>query len=252
LIGLTLQVVDINKRYIGSARNAPKAIKAYHREVVTLQAAVNALQDRLKDPELRAHLADCQKSSPHLLKTASAAISHCSADLQRICEKVAKKDKQLPLLNRLTWFFNEGEIEDAILHIQRYRSMIIEDFNNALSVIVVIDTMNLLLSVAEVERLGEEALDRLDRIDGRITSINHTSLKTLGTVQDIGKDLSLLNLYQDGKPYALYRRSSQITFSSCLSDGSPRLALNSRSLGEPQRSAESSPTTDWILVPRLL
>jgi hypothetical protein len=82
--------------------------------------------------------------------------------------------------------------------------MIIEDFNNTLSVIVVIDTKNLLLPVAEVERLGEEALDRLDRIDGRITSINDTSLKTLGTVQDIGKDLSLLNLYQDGKPYALY------------------------------------------------
>jgi hypothetical protein len=64
--------------------------------------------------------------------------------------------------------------------------MIIEDFNNALSVIAVIDTKNLLLSVAEVERLGEEALDRPDRIDGRITSINNTSLKTLGTVQDIG------------------------------------------------------------------
>ena len=71
LIGLTLQVVDINKRYIDSARNAPKAIKTYHREVVTLQAAVNALQDCPKDPELRAHLADCQKPSPHLLKTAS-------------------------------------------------------------------------------------------------------------------------------------------------------------------------------------
>lgn len=70
--------------------------------------------------------------------------------------------------------------------------------------IVVIDTKSLLLSVAEVERLGEEALDRLERIDGRITSINDTSLKTLGTVQDIGKDLSLLNLYQDGKLDALY------------------------------------------------
>jgi hypothetical protein len=91
LIGLTLQVADINKRYIDSARNAPKAIKAYQREVVTLQAAVNALQDRLKDPELQSHLADRQKSSPHRLKAASAGISHCSADLQRICEKVAKK-----------------------------------------------------------------------------------------------------------------------------------------------------------------
>ena len=87
--------------------------------------------------------------------------------------------------------------------------MVIEDFNNALSMIVVIDTKNLLLSVAEVERLGEEALDRLDRIDGRITSINNASLETLGMVQDIGKDLSLLNLYQDGKPYAFYGRSSQ-------------------------------------------
>ena len=38
----------------------------------------------------------------------------------------------------------------------------------------------------------------------------------------------------------------KIIFSSCLSDGSPRLAVNSRSLGELQRSAESSPTTDWI------
>jgi hypothetical protein len=170
LVGLTLQVVDINKRYIDSARNAPKAIKAYQREVVILQAAVNALQDRLKDPELRAHLADCQKYSPHLLKAASTGISHCSAELQRICEKVAKKDKQLPLLNRLTWFFSEGEIEDAILHVQRYRSTIIEDFNNALSVIVVIDTKSLLLSVVEIERLGEEALDRLERIDELLAS----------------------------------------------------------------------------------
>ena len=203
LIGLTLQVVDINKRYIDSIRNAPKAIKAYHREVVMLQAAINALQDRLKDPELRAHLADCQKSSPDLLKTASSGIAQCSADLRRICDKVAKKDKHLPLLSRLTWFFNEGEIEDAIRHVQRYRSMIVEDFNNALAVVVVIDTKNLMLSVAEVERLGEEALDRLDRIDGRITSISDTSLQTLGTVQDIGKDLSLLNLYQDGKSEVL-------------------------------------------------
>jgi hypothetical protein len=60
-------------------------------------------------------------------------------------------------------------------------------------------TKDLVLSVADVERLGKEALDRLDKINGRITSINDTSLKTLGTVQDIGKDLSLLNLYQDGK-----------------------------------------------------
>jgi hypothetical protein len=67
-------------------------LSRHRREVITLQTAVSALQDRLKDPELRAHLADCQKSSPPLLKTASAGISHCSADLQRICEKVAKKD----------------------------------------------------------------------------------------------------------------------------------------------------------------
>jgi hypothetical protein len=112
-----------------------------------------------------------------------------------------KRKKQLPLLNRLTWFFNEGEIEDEIRHVQRYRSMIIDDFNNALAMIVVIDTKNLVLSVAEVERLGEEALDRLDRIDGRITSINDTSLKTLGTVQGIGKDLSMLNIYHDGRSW---------------------------------------------------
>lgn len=168
LVGLTLQVVDINKRYIDSARNAPKAIKAYQREVVILQAAVNALQDRLKDPELRAHLADCQKSSPHLLKAASTGISHCSAELQRICEKIAKKDKQLPLLNRLTWFFSEGEIEDAILHVQRYRSTIIEDFNNALSVIVVIDTKSLLLSVAESRGLEKRRLTGLTGSTGEL------------------------------------------------------------------------------------
>jgi hypothetical protein len=62
----------------------------------------------------------------------------------------------------------------------------------------VIDTKDFNLSVGEVEKLGNEALDRLDRIDGQITSIRDTSLKTLGTVQDIGKDLSLLNLYHDG------------------------------------------------------
>lgn len=199
LIALTIQVADINKRYIDAVQGAPKAIKAYYREVVTLQAAINALQDRLRDPELRAHLEDCQQSSPNLLKAASAGIARCSADLQRVCDKVARKDKHLSLLTRLTWFFGEGEIDDAIQHIQRYRSMIIEDFNNALAVVVVLDTKDLILSVADVERLGKEALDRLDRIDGRITKIHDTSLSTLGTVQDIGKDLSLLNLYQDGK-----------------------------------------------------
>jgi DNA-binding FrmR family transcriptional regulator len=198
LIALTIQVIDINKRYIDSVRGASKAIKTYLREVVTLQAAINALHDRLKDPGLRAHLADCQRSSPELLKTSSVGIGQCSADLQRIRDKVARKDTHLPLLNRLTWFFSEGEIEDAIRHIQRYRSMIIEDFNNTLAVIVVIDTKDLKLSVGEVEKLGNEALDRLDRIDGQITSIRDTSLKTLGTVQDISKDLSLLNLYHDG------------------------------------------------------
>jgi hypothetical protein len=133
LIALTIQVIDINKIYVDSVRGASKAINTYLREVVTLQAAINALHDHLKDPELRAHLADCQRSSPELLKTASVGIGQFSADLQRICDKVARKDTHLPLLNRLTWFFSEGEIEDAIRHIQRYRSMIIEDFNNALA-----------------------------------------------------------------------------------------------------------------------
>jgi hypothetical protein len=75
LIALTIQVVDINERYIDSVRGASKAIKAYHRDVVTLQAAINALQDRLKDPELREYLTNCQRSSPYLLKTASAGIA---------------------------------------------------------------------------------------------------------------------------------------------------------------------------------
>jgi hypothetical protein len=36
--------------------------------------------------------------------------------------------------------------------------MIIEGFNNALAMIVMIDTIDLLLSVADIERLGKEAL----------------------------------------------------------------------------------------------
>ena len=60
--------------------------------------------------------------------------------------------------------FNEGEINDAILKVQRYISTIIKDSNGALSMIVMIDTVDLLLSVANVEMPGKEAHNRLDRV----------------------------------------------------------------------------------------
>ena len=54
---------------------------------------------------------------------------------------------------------------DATLKVQRYISTTIKDSNNALSTIVMIDTMDLLLSVANVEwGPGKEAPDRLDRV----------------------------------------------------------------------------------------
>ena len=68
------------------------------------------------------------------------------------------------VLHTVGQIFNEGEINDAILKVQMYRSTIIKGSNSALSMIVMIDTMDLLLTVANVERPGKEAHDRLDRV----------------------------------------------------------------------------------------
>ena len=127
LIALTLQVIKISK---DSVENAPRILNAYLRELHMLQSSLTLLKGRLSDPEVIAYLDRKQRQSPTLLQDAQNGIDGYSTELRKNIPSIIEKDK-LPILTRMTFYFSEAQIEKDLQRLQRDRTMIMDNFNNA-------------------------------------------------------------------------------------------------------------------------
>lgn len=196
LITLTLQVIKINKDYIDSVKNAPKVLNAYLQELLMLQSSLTLLKERLSDQEVIVYLARKQRQSPTILQDARNGIDGCSTELRKIISSIAKKDK-VPMLTRMTFYFSQAEIEKDLQRLQRYRAMIIDNFNNTLSTENSKHLQEITVTVSEVEQLSKTMLEEVHAIDvnlGRIERLGDRTLASIETTQGRNNGASTFNL----------------------------------------------------------
>jgi hypothetical protein len=199
LLALTLQVVQINKAYIDSVKNAPKVINAYHRELAMLRSSLALLDDRLSNPVVKDYLTQKHQQSPCTLQNAKDGIDGCSHDLRKTLVSIEKKKNTPSMVNRMTWYFSEGEVEKDLHRLQRYRSMIMDDFNNALSIEHSKHLRDLLVTSEDIEQLSKVMLKDLHLLEENINTIQRTGDRTLASVKSTQKDMARLSYMENGK-----------------------------------------------------
>jgi hypothetical protein len=199
LLALTLQIIQINKNYLDSAKHAPKIIKAYHRELLMLQSSLALLKERLSDPDVLDYLGQEQQQSSETLRATKDGIDGCTAYMQKTLSTIADKAKKPSFMDRMSWYFSEGDIENDLQRLQRYRSMILDDFNSNLAVQHSKNLQNLAISITEVEQLSNTAVQGLYDLNVNIGSLQDTSDKTLSVIESTRDDVERLNDVQDGK-----------------------------------------------------
>jgi hypothetical protein len=111
LLRLALQVVQINKNYTDSIKHAPKIARAYHWELLMVQSSLTLLKDRLADRDVLDYLNQRHQQISTVLQDAKNGIDGCMSDLEKKLSSLAKKDKIPSVMTRITWYFNEGEVE---------------------------------------------------------------------------------------------------------------------------------------------
>jgi hypothetical protein len=199
LLALTLQIVQINKGYIDSVKNAPKIVGTYHRELLTLQSSLILLKDRLSDRDILDYLNEKHQQTPVILQEAKAGIDGCMVDLQKRLSSTAKKDKTPSVVTRLTWYFNEGEIEKDLQRLERYRSMVLDNFNSALSLGHSKHLRDLVVTTAEVDQLSQKILQDLHLLNTSVHRVQETSDRVLASAELTQKDVARLSHMEDGK-----------------------------------------------------
>lgn len=190
LLALTLRVITINKDYIHSVKHAPKVISAIHGELLMLQSSLTLLQERLSNPDVREYLERKQPQLPPILQDAQNGIDGRSIALQKMISSIAKEDKTPSVVTRMTFYFNESEIEKDLQRLERYRSMVMDNFNNALSIGHSQHLHDLVVTAAEVDRVSQTMLQDLHRFDKSVNRVQETSDQTHASVKFTQKDVA--------------------------------------------------------------
>jgi hypothetical protein len=190
LIALTLTVIKLNKEYVDSVKHAPKVIAQYHQELLMLQSSLALLQKRLSDAEIRHYLVRKEQQAPDMLQDASNGIDGCSTALQKMLSRITKKDKTPSVITRMTFYFDESEIEKDLHRLQRYRSMLMDNFNHALSVAHAHHLQHLVVTAAEVDQLSQTIFQDLHLLGECVNRMEVTSNETLGTVKITRQDVA--------------------------------------------------------------
>lgn len=192
LLALTLQTVHINKSYIDSVKNAPKIVRTYHRELLMLQSSLTLLRDRLLNRHILDYLDQKHQQTPTILQEVKEGIDGCMVDLQKRLSSIAKKDKTPSVVTRMTWYFNEGEIEKELQRLERYRSMVLDNFNSALSIGHSKHLHDLVITTAEVDQLSQTILQDLHVLDASVHRVQKTSDRTFASAELTQKDVARL------------------------------------------------------------
>lgn len=208
LLALALQIVQINKGYIDSVKHAPKIARSFHRELLMLQSSLTLLRDRLSDRDILEYLKQEHQQTPQILQEAKDGIDGCTIDLQKRLSSIARKDNTSSVVTRMTWYFSESEIEKDLIRYQRYRSMIVDNFNSALSIGHSKHLHDLVVTAAEVEQLSQAILKDLHLLDENVHRVQETSNRTLASVEITQKDVARLSHMEDGKTIVLFDSSS--------------------------------------------
>jgi hypothetical protein len=110
-----------------------------------------------------------------------------------------KRKKPPSVVTRMTWYFNEGEIEKELQRLERYRSMVLDNFNNALSIGHSKHLHDLVVTTAEVDQLSQTILQDLHALDAKVQRIQETSDRTFASAELTQKDVARLSHMEDGK-----------------------------------------------------
>jgi len=199
LIALTLTVIKLNKDYIDSIKHAPRVIGQYHRELLMLQSSLTLLQERLSDLDVRDYLVRKAQHAPDILQETKNGIDGCSTALQNMLSRIAKKDKPPSMITRMTFYLNESEIEEDLQRLQRYRCMVMDNFNNALSVAHSQHLHRLVVTAAEVEQMSQMILQDLHLLEESFNRVEKTSNETLATAKLTQQDVARLSQMENGK-----------------------------------------------------
>ncbi len=234
LIALTLQITQVTKGYIDSVKHAPKIIKSYHREILLLQSSLSIVRDRLTDRDVLEYLNERHQQSPMILQEAKDGIDGCMIDLQKRLSSIAKKDKTPSVVTSMTWYFSEAETEKDVQRLGRYKSMILDNFNNALSIGHSKHLHDLVVTAAEVDQLTQMMVQDLRLLDRNVHHVQETSDRMLGFVEHTQSDVARLSHMEDGKITLNDEELNLNWHYRGLPNHSPELAVNHRSLGKSQ------------------
>jgi hypothetical protein len=105
--------------------------------------------------------------------------------------------------------------------------MILDNFNNAISIEHSKHFHDLTVSAAEIEKLSEIMLHDLHVMDDSIHRVEETSIQTLSSVTSAQQGVAKISSMEDGKAGSMYCRSgSRLTYRySFLPNLHPQLAV---------------------------
>jgi ankyrin repeat domain-containing protein 50 len=115
LVSLTIQLIEISRRYISSYKTRPRSIEAIHRELEALKQVFTELHNISDNPRYR----------PYLSSLSSSKVDGCYHELERIHSRLKRQEQGSRLskkFNALIWPFNESECSQLIKRLHSYQS----------------------------------------------------------------------------------------------------------------------------------
>jgi ankyrin repeat domain-containing protein 50 len=138
LLSLTIQLIEISRRYISSCKSRSQTIEAIHRELEALKQVFTEVRRISNTPHYQ----------PYLSSLSVSKVDGCYYELERLHSRVRRQEQGSGLskkVNAFVWPFNETECRRLIKNLHSYQS----SFHTAIS--------------ADSFKLNVEALDRIDK-----------------------------------------------------------------------------------------
>jgi hypothetical protein len=99
----------------------------------------------------------------------------------------------------MTFHSNESEIEKDLQRLQRYRSMLIDNFNHALSIAHSQHLHYLVVAAAEVDRLSQMILQDLHLLEESVNRVEETDNQIFASAKFTQQDMARLSQMENGK-----------------------------------------------------
>jgi hypothetical protein len=110
-----------------------------------------------------------------------------------------QKDKPPSTVTRMTFHSNESEIEKDLQRLQRYRSMLIDNFNHALSIAHLQHLHHLVVTAAELDRPSQMILQDLHLLEESVNRVEETGNQIFASAKFTQQDMARLSQMENGK-----------------------------------------------------